>query len=88
MHYKRLIPLGLTIMATALLLLFSAAAMVFVFERYFTLAQQIIGHTVLMLSTALLKIGYVIYLTGNRKRTLALERYEPEATLTGQHLMS
>lgn len=73
MNNRQLILSGLSIMATAIFLLISSAAMVFVLEEYFTIWQQIVGHVVLMLSTALLKIGYVIYLTGNRKRALALE---------------
>ncbi len=74
MQSTRLIVLGYVLMTTALCLLFGSAVMVFVLEHYFTIPQQIIGHTVLMLSTVLLKIGYVVYLTGNRKRILAANR--------------
>ena len=70
MSHQRLIQIANTTMALAVTLCTLAIFAVFVFDQYLTIPQQVMGHASLLISATALKIGYVVRLTGLRRRQL------------------
>ena len=70
MSHQSLIKTANRLMATAVVLCLAAMTAAFLLDQYLTIPQQIMGHAGLLLGATLLKIGYVVRLTGVRKRQL------------------
>ena len=71
MSHHTLIKLANLVLALAIVLGTAAFAAAFVYDQHLSIPQQILGHTGILLSVTMLKIGYVVRLTGLRKQQLS-----------------
>lgn len=73
MKSQTLLTTGHTMMGVSFLVCLVGVAIAYVFYEYFALWQQMLAHIVLIVSPAILKIGYLIRLTALHQLGLAVD---------------